>query len=250
MEQNRRFENLTYEHFRRMAGDQSLSRYEKIGFPNSYRQGKEAAIWSDILAKLPALSDSNKVVLDVGPGCSELPSMLIDLCRDNGHTLLLVDSPEMLAHLPAHEFLRKYPGFYPECPDLIAEYRGRVDVMLCYSVFHYIFAEADVGSFLDVSLSLLSDGGQLLIGDIPNESKRDRFFGSPAGIAFHRAFTGQPDSIPKPRSKGMKAGLIDDSVVMGIVHRARSASFDAYILPQGADLPMANRREDILIRKP
>jgi hypothetical protein len=77
----KRFEDLTFEDFRRMAVDGSLSRYEKIGFPNSYREGREPGIWRDIVAKLPALLGQNKVVLDVGPGCSDLPSMLIDLCR-------------------------------------------------------------------------------------------------------------------------------------------------------------------------
>src|SRR4051812_25088041 len=140
----KRFEHLTFEDFRRLAGDESLSRYEKIGFPDAYRDGKEAAIWQDILAKLPALSGRDKVVLDVGPGCSELPQMLIDLCRRNGHTLLLVDSSEMLAHLPDEPFIEKHAGYYPNCPDLIAAYQGRVDVLLSYSVLHYIFVESSI----------------------------------------------------------------------------------------------------------
>jgi hypothetical protein len=32
--------------------------------------------------------------------------------------------------------------------------------------------------------------------------------------------------------------------------RARNQGFEAYLLPQGDGLPMANRREDILITKP
>ena len=40
------------------------------------------------------------LVLDVGPGCSDLPRLLIDLCRQQRHHLLLCDSAEMLAHLP------------------------------------------------------------------------------------------------------------------------------------------------------
>lgn len=79
--QYKRFENLSFDDFRRMALDQSLSRYEQIGFPDSYRAGKEAAIFADIRAKLPALETAGKTVVDVGPGCSELPLMLIKLCR-------------------------------------------------------------------------------------------------------------------------------------------------------------------------
>jgi hypothetical protein len=246
----KRFEHLTFEDFRQLAGDESLSRYEKIGFPNAYRDGQEAAIWDDILTKLPGLSDRNKVVLDIGPGCSELPSMLSDLCRRNGHTLLLVDSAEMLAHLPNEPFIEKHAAYYPNCPDLLAAYHGRVDVLLSYSVLHYVFVESSVWAFLDTSLELLAHGGEMLVGDIPNVSKRKRFFSSPQGIAYHRAFTGDQKMTPEVAFNRVQPHLIDDAVIFGLASRARLAGCDAYIVPQGADLPMANRREDLLIRKP
>lgn len=249
-ENYKRFESLTFEDFRQLAGDESLSRYEKIGFPDSYREGKEAAIWRDIIAKLPVLNERNKVVLDVGPGCSELPSMLIDLCRENGHTLLLVDSSEMLAHLPDERFIEKHAGYYPNCPELLARYQGRVDVLLSYSVLHYVFVESSIWSFLDTSLDLLAHGGEMLIGDIPNVSKRKRFFASPQGVEFHRAFTGNSTDIPEVVFNRTESHLIDDSVVLGLLNRARLAGCDAYVVPQSADLPMANRREDLLVRKP
>ena len=34
------------------------------------------------------------------------------------------------------------------------------------------------------------------------------------------------------------------------LQRARSAGFNSYVLPQADDLPMENRREDILIIRP
>src|SRR4051812_1008682 len=91
-ENYKRFASLTFNDFRRMAEDESLSIYEKIGFPNSYREGKEELIFNDIEAKLPSLSGRDKIVLDIGPGCSRLPLMLIERCRAQSHTLLLVDS--------------------------------------------------------------------------------------------------------------------------------------------------------------
>lgn len=71
-----RFKNLTFDDFKRLARDDSLSRYEKIGFPNSYREGKEERIFLDITHKLRNLNKRNKVVMDIGPGCSGLPFML------------------------------------------------------------------------------------------------------------------------------------------------------------------------------
>ena len=233
-----------------MARDDSLSQYEKIGFPDTYRKGMEPAIFADILAKLDNLSAPQKNVLDIGPGCSTLPRMLIDLCQRQGHNLVLVDSAEMLAHLPDADFIEKVSAFYPSgCAELFAKYQGKVDVILCYSVLHYIFAEANPWLFLDRSLELLRHGGQLLIGDIPNVSMRKRFFGSPAGIAFHKAFTGK-DENPPVEFQVIERNKIDDSVIMAMMLRARQAGFDAYVVPQRSDLPMANRREDILILRP
>lgn len=248
-EDYRRFADLGYEDFRRMAGDPKLSRYEKIGFPDSYRAGKEAAIFDDIRAKLPALNLSRRVVLDVGPGCSDLPGMLIEHCRLQEHELLLVDSAEMLGHLPDEPFIRKWDAYFPDCPGLFAEFAGRVDVLLTYSVFHYIFTESNIWQFLDLALTLLAPGGQMLIGDIPNVSKRKRFFASASGRAFHRAFTGQ-DEDPDVRFNIPEPDQIDDAVVAAVLQRTRTAGFDAYILPQSSALPMANRREDILITRP
>ena len=248
-EQYKRFANLSFEDFKRMAQDDSLSGYEKIGFPDSYRKGKEKLIFRDIVGKLPSLLGKKKVVLDIGPGCSELPTMLIDLCRRNHHTLILVDSEEMLSRLPSERFVRKVAGFYPYCEGLLKRYRRKIDVILTYSVAHYVFVESNLWDFLDTSLELLSDSGQMLIGDIPNVSKRKRFFSSAAGIRFHQEFTGTKE-IPEAKFNTVERHHIDDAVVLALLARARNAGFDAYVLPQKEDLPMANRREDLLIRKP
>lgn len=246
----KRFADLTFDDFRRLAGDDALSRYERIGFPDSYREGKEEAIFEDITSKLTALASTRgKVVLDVGPGCSGLPLMLVELCRRQGHTLLLVDSEEMLARLPDEPFIIKFPAYYPRCEELFAGYAGRVDVLLCYSVLHYVFAESNLWDFLDASLALLADGGQMLVGDVPNVSKRRRFFASPAGVKFHQEFT-KTESTPEVVFNRVERGQIDDAVVLSLVARARAEGCDAYVVPQRDDLPMANRREDILIRKP
>ena len=65
--------NLTFDDFSCMAYGNSLSFYEKIGFPDSYCQGKEKYIFEDILDKLPGLDTERKIILDIGPGYSELP---------------------------------------------------------------------------------------------------------------------------------------------------------------------------------
>jgi hypothetical protein len=48
----------------------------------------------------------------------------------------------------------------------------------------------------------------------------------------------------------LERGKIDDAVLLGLVARYRAAGCHAYLLPQAAELPMANRREDMLIVSP
>jgi hypothetical protein len=244
-----RFAGIGYEGFRRLALQEGLSVYERIGFPDDYRQGHEAAIFADIRQKLTNLDCANATVIDIGPGCSDVPRALIDLCESMGHALTLIDSPEMLSLLPGGPRLNKIPAMYPNCAQALKPLQGHVDAMLCYSVLQYILVDAAFFRFLDVSLSLLAPGGQFLIGDIPNNSKRKRFFASETGVQFHREFMNTNDS-PEVNFNQIEHDQIDDAVVIALLQRARSAGFDAYVVPQSPALPMANRREDILIIRP
>lgn len=243
------FSNLGYSDFKEMAKDLSLSKYEKIGFPDSYREGREGFIFDDIKSKLPPLASEKKVIFDIGPGCSDLPFMLIDHCRLQGHKLLLSDSEDMLNLLPDETFLEKYPGIYPNDFSNFEKLKGKVDTILVYSVIQYIFSEGNIHNFLDKTLSLLAPGGHLLIGDIPNISKRKRFFSSDTGIEFHQNYT-KKNELPEIEHFNIEFNTIDDAVLFSLLFRARSQGFDAYILPQNNMLPMSNRREDILIVRP
>lgn len=244
-----RFEHIGFDDFRRFAQDESMSKYERIGFPDSYREGHEAAIFADICTKLTNLNQDNRKVVDIGPGCSDLPRMLIDLCSSKGHALTLIDSEEMLNLLDDAAFVEKVAAMYPQCPDWIAAHAGKVDVILCYSVLHYVFVDVSFFRFLDASLLLLAPGGQMLIGDIPNISKRKRFFASERGVRFHMDYM-KTDEAPPVEFNRVEFDQIDDAVVMSLVQRARAQGFDAYVVPQDPALPMANRREDILIVRP
>ncbi len=80
-------------------------------------------------------------------------------------------------------------------------------------------------------------------------SKRKRFFNTANGIRFHQDFTGTKE-IPQVSFNSVERGKIDDAVLIGLLARGRNQGFDVYLLPQNDKLPMANRREDILVRKP
>jgi hypothetical protein len=60
----------------------------------------------------------------------------------------------------------------------------------------------------------------------------------------------QTDSPPEVRFNTLESNQLDDAVLFSLALRARLAGFHSYLLPQASDLPMANRREDLLVCKP
>lgn len=229
------YDKFTFEDFKKRANDPNLSMYED-------------KIFKDILAKLPEINENNKLILDIGCGCSEIPFMLIDQCEKQNHQLILIDSEDMLSYLPDKSFITKVSSKFPDCRDFLEKFNGKTDAILTYSILHHIILDSNLFNFIDKALGLLSDKGKMLIGDIPNISKRKRFFASDAGIKCHQEFTGT-DKVPEVEFLKIENDRIDDSIVMAILQRYRNFGFETYLLPQADNLPMASRREDGLIVK-
>lgn len=244
----KRFDGLTYNDYKKLAKNENLSCYEKIGYPDSYREGYEKHIFEDIKRKLTALRGKGKVIMDIGAGCSGLPKLLIDLCEKNKHKLILIDSEEMLSHLPNKPFIEKYYCKFPACSEIIEKYKNKVNAILAYGVLSVVFLDSNPFRFIDAAAALLSEEGEFLLGEIPNITKRKRFFLSRKGIETHRKFTGT-DEKPVVEFMCLDEDKIDDGVVFAILQRYRNAGFETYLLPQGKNLPMQTRREDILIVK-
>jgi cyclopropane fatty-acyl-phospholipid synthase-like methyltransferase len=245
----RRFQDLSFKDFKVLAKDPSLSSCQKIGFPDSYRKGKEPAIMADILSKIPDLQESPCRILDIGPGCGSLIEMFVSFCEGKGHSLELIDSQEMLDQLPDWSDVVKLAGYFPnDFQDYIRQRRDALDAIISYSVLHYVFKEGNIFTFIESCLEMLSSGGTLLLGDIPNNSKRRRFFSSERGVAYHKQFT-QSDTDPPDFDFALNDHLIDDGILMGIMARYRNLGYECYVVEQSKDLPMANRREDMIIRK-
>lgn len=238
-----------YEEFQLRARDSELSGNQKAGFPDELRVGKSQSILSDIIFKMPAFGRPGASILDIGIGCSDLSHTIVAHAAELRQKLTLIDSPEVLAALPTGPNITKIGGPFPQC---LRESKnmGSFDAILAYSVVQYVFAESSIQQFVDQALRLLNAmDGAFLIGDIPNVSMRKRFLISEAGRVYHSEhYAGQPSPIVQFNS--LDLGQIDDAAMLGLVARARNSGFQAFILPQDPSLPMANRREDILIRRP
>jgi hypothetical protein len=238
-----------YEAFRLRAESPALTGNQRSGFPDSYRSGRSDDILDDITSKLAALGQRGSRILDIGCGCGELALRLIERTGGLGQALTLVDSPEMLNQLPSPPHVRKVVGPFPQCLDRADDALGGFDAILVYSVAQYVFAEGNFFGFVDAALSLLGDEGALLIGDLPNAAMRARFLASPSGARHHEAhYAGSPR--PDVVFNAPQPNQLDDAVILGLVARARAAGFQGFVVPQAPGLPMANRREDVLIRRP
>ena len=241
---------LTFEDLKKLAADNSLTTHEKIGFINEQREGYVDAIFNDITSKLPAINQHNKKIADIGCGCDELAQMTIKKAVDNENSLYLLDSTEMLSLLPDNKNVWKIAGKFPdEVEEFINKHRDTFDAILVYSVMHYVSVEDSVFNFVDRAVELLAPGGRLLLGDLPNRTKRKRFFMSPEGIKTHREYTGDPNAIPNVDLFELEYGKLDDAIIFAIMQRYRNGGYETYLLPQADNLPLANRREDILIVK-
>lgn len=251
--EQQRFAGLDFEGFRQLALRGDISDHERVGFPDAYREGREQAILADVASKLPALDSAFDkgagVVVDIGCGCGPLADAVRERCAALGHKLVLIDSAEMLARSPDGPGVEKVAARFPDCADLLARRRGAAVAVLAYSVLQYAFTQPGVFEFVDAACELLAPGGRLLVGDLPNASMRRRFLASEAGEIHHRGYSGR-DEKPDVRFNAPVRGEIDDAVALAVLARVRAAGQHAWIVPQAADLPMANRREDLLIARP
>ena len=166
--------------------------------------------------------------------------------RERVKELVLVDSKEMLNNLSNKAFIIKKDIKFPN-KSFVKQYYKKADVVIIYSVLHHVYFYQNFIEFLDNAVSLLKNGGRMLIGDIPNISKKKRFLISEFGKEFHKNFSGSyPKYIKCIDFK--KQNILDDLIFM-ILQRYRNMGFETYLLPQNENLPLCYTREDILIRK-
>ena len=74
-EKYKKLDDLNFDAFRNFASDDSLTKYEKIGFPDSYREGVEQLIFDDIVRKLELDNGDGKIIMDIGGGSVDVASL-------------------------------------------------------------------------------------------------------------------------------------------------------------------------------
>lgn len=214
--------------------------------------GNEASMIRDVLSKLELQPTDRLFEIGCGAGNLLIPlSFMVAHAAGIDHPKVIENLekrfPESGLRLIGSDFL----DYDPE-PD------EQYEKILMNSVMGVLSDEDEALRFIDKAAGLLTPGGKFLIGDIANVDKRSRFIGTKFGKAFEREWKDRVDASEGVAEGNEAAALLmnddpmlvqTDEIVLGLVRRFRRPGWEAYCLPQPADLPFGYTREDILIQR-
>ena len=236
--------DISFENYGVLA--ERMADYTQVAGRYLCQRDDEKNILQDIIQKLELTpSDS---LLEIGCGTGNLLIPLSFFVN----SVTGIDHPSCVAALKERyqtDNLSLIGNNFFECLD---DDLGSYSRILVYSVLHYL-GEDEVKLFIDKAISLLHPGGKMLLGDIPNISKKQRFLSSKQGELFFEEWNnkmmaiGDKDTLNVFLPKDANVAEFDDSKLLLILKEIRNAGYNAYILPQPVDLPFGHTREDILI---
>ncbi len=236
---------LKYETFARFT-EAGLSFTEQNGrYPA--QAAAEKLIFADIQSKLRLRPEDRLLDAGCGMGNTLIPASFVV-----GEAVGL-DHPAVIAALEK-TFGKENCTFHGG--DFLSYQPSRpFSKILIYNVFSALPDRETAQAFVEKGLSLLSPGGLMLIGDIPNADKKSRFAACQRGQSFAKEWGRQMAAMPPApvtdgRSSTLPSFTGNDEYLFKLCHDIRSKGFDAWILPQPQGLPFGNTREDLLIAGP
>ncbi len=243
------------EYFAKIA----LERNDKTTVAGRYAfdAGKEEAIVGDIIQKIDM--QEKQSFLDIGCGFGFVVESLLKHATGQHSAVTLLDIPEVIDAVERELIAGKYRdirllrGLFPK--DFDKSQLKSFDRVLLYSVLHY---SDDPLANVEAAVKLLNPYGKLLLGDLPNISKKGRFLSSSLGKRFEAKYRNTSiDQIPnykdhldyvsKMKSDPNYFSLIDDDFVRTVWKKYSKRGYEVYVLPQPANLPFCLTSEDILI---
>jgi SAM-dependent methyltransferase len=233
----------SFENYRRVAAQEGIDDTEVAG-RFRFQGDAERLIVGDLLGKLRPGPEHTLLEIGCGPG-----NLLVPLSA-HVRACVGIDNDAALARLAR----RVPPGRQVEgiAGDFmsIALAARRFDRVLIYSVMQYLDDAETAWKFIARALSLVAPGGRLLVGDLPNQSKKRRYAESASGRAGVQSWRAQVDSAgphpldTQPRDDALLD--IDDDLVLSWMAAGRKLGFETYLLEQPPELPFGNSREDLL----
>ena len=218
----------------------------------SIQKSAERLIFYDVKSKLNI--EPNDTCLDIGcgPGNLLIPlSFLVNKITGIDHSDVIEKLQKRFSDLNNIELIK---GNFL---DLKMD-KGFTKILV-YSVLHCLEDQKEVLEFIDKANSLLTPGGKILFGDIPNISRKERFLSSHYGKEFlkewnsKRANSKNSDEIEQSKLDRLPVDVntvkFNDDFMLKIIKKLRKEGYHAYILPQHPELPFGYTREDILVEK-
>lgn len=234
---------ISFENYTHIAGLAEANNTEVAG-RLAFQEEAERRILFDLLSKLDIkVSD---FLLEIGCGPGNLLVPLSSFCaKATG-----IDNQAALTRLK-NRFLTDagiacMPGNFLDMKMSTIHFNK----VLVYSVLQYLTDREEVFLFVERALTFLKPGGRMLLGDIPNISKKKRFLNSSLGRLTLKMWDEQSrvaDAGILSVNPDRELVVFDDALVFDLMAFIRGKSFEAYLLPQPVDLPFGGSREDILI---
>lgn len=240
---------IAFENYAARA-QQNIS-YTEMAGRHSIQAEQEANVPADVARKLELCGDDSLLEIGCGTGNLLLPlSRLVKSATGLDHAAIL---DVLRSRLREETNIALIPGNF-----LDVAVNGEFSKVLIYSVLHLLTDHAEVLEIIRRAVGLLTPGGMLLLGDIPNQDKRSRFLATERGKRFESEWNrrveeqaSKPVELPALRAlpQDDKLVIFDDASILQILQNARQSGFEAYVLRQSEDLPVCFSREDILVHR-
>lgn len=237
-----RMSKVSFENYQRVAQLPNVSNTEVAG-RHAFQKEAERKILSDLLVKLDLKATDALLEIGCGPGNLLVP--LSGFCAKAAG----IDNEAAITRLKnrfaTDTDITCMSGNFLEMNLPAAHF----DKILIYSVLMCLSSRDEVLNFIERALSLLQPGGRMLLGDLPNVSKKSRFVNSTSGQVIAKNWAELIKDVRAPMEIAKDNNLVtfNDSLILDLMAFIRDKGFESFLLPQPLDLPFGGSREDILV---
>jgi len=226
-----------------------LSQSAKAGRNGLTSDGKvEKMILEDIWKKIS--QKSHQEILDLGCGCGPLTNQIMERCNLYAHSLTMMDQELVISKIANSDqtlgHVKLIHGIFPYDSNLLGN--QRFDSIILYGVIHYT---TDPVNFIYSLIEFLKPGGHLLIADIPNSDKKQRFMLTKHGIQIDKEYRNSfnANNNVMPIAESQSPIEFNDVFVTNLLRLTRNKGCESFLLSQPPGLPFCFTRDDILVVK-
>ncbi|MBP3505382.1 MAG: class I SAM-dependent methyltransferase [Lachnospiraceae bacterium] len=212
----------------------------------SFQREEMKRIVPEILNKLEI--KPNESLLDIGCNCGDITIPLSFMCDK----VTVIDGAGSIKRIKQRT--EDYDNFeYLEGDFLSIDISKKFDCILAYSVLMYVEPFEKKKEFVLKAAGMLKEGGRLLVGDIVNIDRKNRFAKSSKGKEIDAIYKEnilhltKEDVIKSEHVQPVK-NILSDIQLMDLLLEIREKGYESYLLPQNPQLPFGYTRDDILVR--